>query len=282
MYVEGNPINNVDPSGNKPRPPHHNPPNYYCRTYDDRLATAEYYVSNRGNELNTFTAAGIAVQCSGLLGDAAATYYDGRGIAQISEGQASTGYGEDVYDGGNRFDHERHFRGTGVLCYVLKESAALENIPCLFCNTRKELEKLLGDGQKFDDVFDLEKKHDPTNPRWAVEYMRRRIKQVVDLCTPDFCEAKDRVIVAALAQNGPGFTTKDMRDLRGFLLPSDGGRKKVDWKEWYAERSPASKDEYRKQWNLFYKFSRDLYRDGYWLPDASVFGDDDTRWLLSQ
>jgi hypothetical protein len=275
MYVQGNPINSTDSSGNVP--------NLFCRTDDDRLATAEYYVSNRGSELNTFTAAGIAVQCSGLLGDVVASIYDGEGIAQISETQASKGYGEDVYDGGNRFDHERHFRGTGVLCYILKESVALENIPCLFCNTRKELKKSLGTGQNFDDIFQLEERHSPYDERWAVEYMRRRIKQVVDLCTPDFCEAKDRVIVAALAQNGPGFTTHNMNDLKAFLDPKNGsGMRKINWQKWYAARSPASKTEYRKQWNLFYPFARDLYRDGYWLPDASVFGDYDTRWLLSR
>ena len=45
-----------------------------------------------------------------------------------------------------------------------------------------------------------------TEPKWAVEYMRRRIKIVTDAYIAAGCSSTDIYIAAALAQNGPSFT----------------------------------------------------------------------------
>ncbi|MBL8092378.1 MAG: RHS repeat-associated core domain-containing protein, partial [Anaerolineales bacterium] len=89
MYVEGNPINSVDPSGNAPTP--------LCLTPSQRIATAKKYMPI-GDELNTYAAAGIAVQCFGIYQDMIKNEdaNDGQGIGQISENQASTAWGDTI------------------------------------------------------------------------------------------------------------------------------------------------------------------------------------------
>jgi hypothetical protein len=267
MYVEGNPVNLTDPSGNWPFDA------FSCDEFEEQIATAKKYVKIKLDEITTYVAGGISIQCMGLMTDVAPGNYNGRGIAQISLASTEHGYGEEFFDG------KDDFRGTGVLCYILKTSIGIENIPCLFCNTKEELEGMLSEGQNFDDVFQFEEGHDPTDSRWAVEYMRRRIKQVLDICKDRFCGPKDRFIVAALAQNGPGFPPSEMTRIKNNYVVND---RTIDWRKWYSELSAASKSEFRMQWNLFYPRIKRLHQDGYWLPEPSVFNDGDVLWLKSQ
>ncbi len=106
MYVEGNPINSIDPSGNKPE-------EEKCLTPSQRVATAKKYMPI-GDELNTYAAAGIAVQCFGIVFQdkiKKADANDGQGIGQISENQASNGWGNPIGK-----PDKPNFGGQGLLC----------------------------------------------------------------------------------------------------------------------------------------------------------------------
>ena len=57
----------------------------------------------------------------------------------------------------------------------------------------------------------------PFDEDWAAEYMKRRIQMVVDKCKDSFCKDRDKYIVAALAQNGPGFTVDNMVAIKNII-----------------------------------------------------------------
>ena len=269
MYVEGNPINYTDPSGY-----------VSCLTTAERLETAKKYVPKSllgyqiKDVLNTYTAAAIAVQCYGLALDAFAGEYDGQGIGQISSKQASTPYGVAMYDDAG------DFRGHGTLCYIVNKTIGnLSNISCTVCKTEDQMIAEYGTGN-----FQLEPVHDPTIPSWAVEHLRRRMKMVLDECKGNKvdCSLEDKFIIAALAQNGPGFSkdtlTKDV------LIPKFLVNKKIQWQNWYSQipRASKTKKEYPKQLREFYDFIVKLHNDGYWLPDDLDLNDQNIIWLKSQ
>jgi len=116
----------------------------------------------------------------------------------------------------------------------------------------------------------------PQDAAWSAEFMRRRIQMVLDECKDRFCKDRDKFIVAALAQNGPGFTIQDMRDLKAYVNNNE-----IKWEAWYGKRSNRSKKEYRTQWRLFYKFAKRLSEDGYYLP-PNVLNDEVVLWLKAQ
>ena len=271
-YVNGNPVNLTDPTGNVP--------DLFCRTRGDRLATAEYYVTNSHaghiitDEMNTYTAAGIAVQCSGLLGDSNATEYDGEGIGQISKKQASTPYGDEVEDDNG------DFRGDGILCYIVyKTIGNKKDVPCSVCKTYDEMVKEYGKGN-----FKEEAVHSNINPTWAAELMRRRIKLVVDACKGNKvnCTLEDKFIIAALAQNGPGFSLRTLT--KDVLIPKFLVNKEIQWQSWYTQipNSSKTKKEYPRQLREFYMFITMLHNDNYWLPEDLDLNDPDILWLKSQ
>ena len=237
-YVEANPINYVDPTGHY---------RSSCNTAAKRIATAESAVPISSTDpLNTYTAAGIAVQCFG--GDVTWPWrdinYSGLGIAQITQKEAATAYGEPIkwiVNGVVQKDENGRpiIRGYG-LC--------------------------TGD-------YDYR----PKDKDWSAEYMRRRIQIVVDKCK--FCTERDIFIVAALAQNGPGFTIANIDEIKND--PDYLSNNQIQWKVWYAGRSRDSETEYRKQWRLFYKFAKKLNEDGYYLP-PNILNDEIVIWLKNQ
>ena len=118
----------------------------------------------------------------------------------------------------------------------------------------------------------------PNDMDWAASAMRSRIKQVVDECKNRFCTDRDKYIVAALAQNGPGFTIANMKDVKSYVVNDQ-----IKWKEWYAYEvvGTNSEEEYRKHWKLFYKYAKGLNVEGYPLP-SNILNDEIVLWLKSQ
>jgi len=273
-YGYSNPILYLDPTGHSPDVP--------CSEYEEGVAMAEKYVSKTDrnghiirDELNTYTAAGIAIQCYGLALDKFANETSGLGIAQITNNETHTAYGEQANP------------GYGLLCYIIYKKVGnnIENVACSICESRKKLEKGLLPGQNFDDVYHLEPPHDQTNPAWAVLYLRRRIEQVVEQCQGKGvkCDDEDRFIIAGLAQNGPGFNVGTMTDTikTKYIDPITG---EIKWQDWYTNGviTPKTKKEYPKQLKLFYTYITMLRDDGYWLPENLDLNDKDIKWLMSQ
>ena len=100
-YVEGNPVINTDPSGYAP-----------CnQAIAKRVEAAEKYgIFSNTDYMNTYTAAGLGVQCAGWdkpwLDE-----YQGVGIGQITDKKTETECGEIIVVNGNP-------RGGVVRCYI--------------------------------------------------------------------------------------------------------------------------------------------------------------------
>jgi RHS repeat-associated protein len=256
VYASANPINFTDPTGN-------------CSwTYKNRIKTAEENVLPVAYDaLTTYTAAGIAVQCWGTVADINPGYYNGAGIAQISEAQAETAYGVAVEDS------EGEVRGFGVRCYIpLFRDPRSRGIPCPVCLTPNEIKKI----KDFDKKYKLEPVHDPVDESaWAVTYMRRRIRQVLAHCDGGkiSCSKTDKFIIAGLAQMGSGFNSLAMLDIKKDYLSRD---KTVDWKLFFSRQGNV--DELKNNLRLFTDFAYILYDDGYYLPNE-VFEDQNKMYI---
>jgi hypothetical protein len=85
MYVEGNPINYTDPAGNIRIPC---VAGWNAQAVGWRVDEAEKYVYHTSDPIDTYTAAGIAIQCAGW--DNPFDPNSGVGIAQVSINQAET------------------------------------------------------------------------------------------------------------------------------------------------------------------------------------------------
>jgi RHS repeat-associated protein len=141
MYVEGNPINYVDPTGYVRKP---------CvllggwdsQSVIARVDEAEKYVTRTSDPIDTYVAAGIAIQCAGY--DRPFSSYSGLGIAQITRKQAEIEWGKEIKDIFGRF------RGYG-------------------------LRWRCPDGE-------LEEELDPLNTQHAVILMKREIQLVLGAC----------------------------------------------------------------------------------------------------
>ena len=271
MYVEGNPINSVDPSGNHPRPPKSDSSGPWCLPWSStRAQIAEKYVENIDMDvMNTYTAAGIGVQCWGtnLNRD---PNHSGVGIAQISNAQASKPYREEIFTLDE--NGEEIFRGYGLLCWIKKNAGVDDGCECLSKDAM--IEKY---GEDFRDIFELEKAN-PNKPSWAVLLMRRRIEIVVNKC--EGCSDTDRFIVAALAQNGPGFNIDTLKNVYRWSQ----NKNDLDWTKWYDNQpmSEQSRKEYPHQLRIFHGVILELQKDGYYLPPNLNLFDPDINYLMSK
>jgi RHS repeat-associated protein len=258
-YANANPIMYTDPTGQ------------CSSSYKNRIETAKKNVSPlAGDALTTYVAAGIAVQCWGIpadLGGLTPGYYNGAGIAQISKAQTQTEYGAPVKDPGliilGIVIRNSAVRGYGLRCYIPIGSS--DNSLCN-CLTPREINQMTLEQRKvFENTYELEPFHDPVKePKWAVEYMRRRIKQVLDTCNYGKinCSETDKFIIAALAQNGSGFTIANM-DLDIKINYLEG--RKIDWKEYFPKQGNVG--EFKTQLRLFKDLTNLLHNDGYYLPN---------------
>jgi len=214
-YTLSNPTNYTDPSGECSYLPADN------IKYIEQNAGS---FLNKSNWLDTYTAAGIAVQCwaEPLHND---DDYDGYGPAQITNMQVSTAWGDTIEDpnGGDP-------RGYGLLCYIIKRSIPRYRtvISCTICENEAYMINNYGVGN-----YQRETPHNQSEMRWAVEYMRREIKLILDVCERDRkCLDTDKFIAAARGQNGPGFNIVSMKFVP--KLDHETPDYKLDWKTFFA------------------------------------------------
>jgi RHS repeat-associated protein len=195
LYVYANPINLTDASGRAPGPGSQSsqdcvstfPLNRINVDYADRNVKLD-----KSYWLNTYTAAGIAVQCWADLLPVKpwedGGHRSGTGDAQISDRHAETAYGQTIV--GN---------GFGVRCYI--PIGQHKTRPCPICILPWEIKRINSEhnGDYFGSLYELEGVHDQTDTHWATTYMQRRIKAVVDSYRGN-CTPTDLFIAAALAQ----------------------------------------------------------------------------------
>jgi len=190
-YVQSNPINYVDPTGQRAWCP----AGWNQQAIKWRVDVAEKYVSQTSDLMDTYTAAGIAIQCAGTNINRD-WYNSGSGLAQISLNEANTEWGEPIYN----YD----FWGRPI---YKKDSEG--NI---ICKNGEPVIEIRSYGLRLRSLDGkLEKALDPNNTKDAVVLMRRRIELVLFACKG--CTATDRYIAAALSQNGPGFTYVDLQTM---------------------------------------------------------------------
>lgn len=230
MYVEGNPVNLTDPSGNRPRPPQ----NYCVWDPSDNVPYVETFAKiPKSDWLNTYAVAGVAVQCWAEF-----IYneepYDGEGPAQITDKENETPYGQRIPNPKDP-DNEKENRGYGLLCYIVTkfDEKLMENVYCTICKSKEEMDEVYGIGNYQPETF-----QDQSDKAWAIELMRRRIKLVTDRCIAADCSSTDIYIAAALAQNGPGFTVFNLEDglLKKYNRINERGMT-VNWDDWFKTNS---------------------------------------------
>jgi len=268
-YVDENPVNLTDPTEH-----------FSCASWiKTRADFAEKHVGRKNvDSLNTYTAAGIGVQCWGS-DKPWFDEYQGVGIAQITDRQIEEAYGDKVFhlgkDGNpDRFDENGKtiVLGYGLRCWIRIEDG------CTECKTRDELTDNLKAGQNFNDIYKIEGIHNQSKEdNWAVEYMRRRIKQVLDKCIN--CTETDKFIAAALSQNGPDLNMGDIGDLSNWdtITPNTNPYRpneydQINWELYFEDRIAKG---YRgwfdsaHQLDLFYNVARELNRrspTGWYIP----------------
>jgi len=202
IYVEANPINYQDPTGKFRIPCPASWRN--VRAVNRRVDEAEKYVQRTFDEIDTYVAAGIAIQCAGL--DNPLDPNSGLGIAQVSRNQAETPWGTPIYEYMNDYEEAGNLTCRHQLYYI-NQGNKKPLIRGYGLRLRRE--------QPGEDGI-IEKALDPNDPQDAVMLMKRRITLVTNACVG--CLATDIYIAAALAQNGPGFTHINMRKM-GKLSP---------------------------------------------------------------
>lgn len=232
MYGYGNPVKYTDPSGNKPGWPecvNTTPLNRINIEYADKNVNLD-----KSNWLNTYTAAGIAVQCWADLWPVKPWEADqsGQGPAQISNFQVSAPYGETVklIGGGEN--------GFGIRCYL--RIGLSKNPPCTYCFTEDELEKMVPEVR---EKYVLEPIHDQKDITWATIYMKRKIMAVTKACRGK-CTSTDLFVAASLGQ-GSGFTPQNMSEVSNpnpddvdklYRIPLDERGVSIHWLRYFVDR----------------------------------------------
>jgi hypothetical protein len=213
--VEANPINKIDPSGN-------------CsgNTPGDNVAEVESHVNLSKSEwLNTYTVAGLAVQCWAQGWDWRQDKNDpdaSWGPAQVSYNQTHEAYGS----------NEKHNNlGDKLRCYILKSN--IEATPQ--CFTEEQIKNC----PDITKLFILEPPLKTDDWHDAAILMSRRIKHALDVACinkngKDVCGDTDRYIIAAMAQNGGGFTGGEVAKLNELLQTNDVA---MDWDTFFQTRA---------------------------------------------
>ncbi len=251
-YTEGNPVNFTDPTGYKTDKCEYNP----SKNMDYIEKHVKPFLST-SSELGTYTAAGIAVQCwaEGSVIDNNNDPYDGEGPGQISDNQTS-------YEWEKKIDDGKQIRGNGLRCYIVKEALSRNGLSHV---TVCECEEWVS--ERFRS-YQLEDPHNQNEMIWAVEYMRRRIKVILDVCENERggCLTTDRYIVAALAQNGTYLSSVAMKvDVPKLDNPTPSYR--MNWVKYFDEydSSPIKKNT-RVQLRRFSQAIIGLRAKGWHVP----------------
>jgi len=112
---------------------------------------------------------------------------------------------------------------------------------------------------------------DPLNADDAAIGMGNRIANVVNAC-PGKCSDTDRLIIAALASNYPGFNAQSAAQLPRIVDPSTG-KKVIDWGGYLSNNGDNSSDPLARfrQWGSGLNYDTELILKLYML---------DLQWLL--
>jgi len=242
----------------------------WCKNnFPSRADAAEKYVGRSafGDYLNTYTAAGIGVQCWGR--NYAYRDFDnsGYGIAQITNNAASTELGKPIYEY-DIFGNQQYKR-DGFL-----------NRHIILYKNGKPIPKIRGYGLRLPcPDGGLEDILDQNIDENAVIFMKREIKLVTDICVSSGCTPTDIYIAAALAQNGPGFNLQNMIDLTrpgtrinkptvwGGQLQVDKKDVTVNWDGYF--RNPGNADDTQFHLTLFDGVIKELQKRNWYLPDVT-------------
>ena len=255
-YGNSNPIMFTDPTGNTSS----------CGFAGYFSNAAADYVDTHVNIpktdwMNTYAAAGVAAQCwSEDLPNQ--DDYNAYGPAQITNKELSYAYGK-VINNPDEKDPEKRFRGFGLLCYIIHTKISIIDIPCTICESEDYMNEHYGEGN-----YQQEMPHNQNEMKWAVEYMRRRIKLAVDACAEKNCGVTDKYITAALAQDGPSFSkrnfTGDVTKLKDTeRLPGVN----LDWKTYFDK--PGNFTITSKQLARFTNVTLLLAGKGWYVPDIN-------------
>jgi len=183
--------------------------------------------------LDSHVAAGIAIQCAGW--DEFWNPNSGVGIAQITKNETETEWGQPIY--------KLDWRGNKVpdIDPVTGEQKTDRNNNLLW--------QIRSYGLRCPDS-ELEKALNPNNTKDAVILMKRRIQLVTNECKG--CTSTDIYIAAGLAQNGPGFVYKDMRNGVAIIKPRVTCSVCVsrDWKRWFETGQPKNNQDQLWRFNL--------------------------------
>lgn len=95
--------------------------------------------------------------------------------------------------------------------------------------------------------------------------MRREIKLVTDVCVSGGCTPTDIYIAAALAQNGPGFNLRNIKDLTSPKALLKNGDVIINWVAYFENENNA--DDTRDQLILFDGVIQELRKRNWYLPD---------------
>ena len=289
MYVEGNPVNFTDSSGHFGTGPWCLGANFWTNPIA-RADAAEKYVNRTAlgypisDYLNTYTAAGIGVQCWGTNLNQE-YWYSGWGAAQITKMEVYTPYGQPIYQLdwlGNIVyeDGKPKIRDYGLRCYIFKgSSCTCENFEDIPSNLSNPFNFYTNQNIPLPPGYELEDVHNQSDRTWAVEYMRRRINLVIDNCKG--CKPTDIYIAAALAQNGPGFNYVDMSRMPNLLDEGLQQRYRIK-KDWFAhfkrDLQNNSGVNTKDQLGLFTEVIYQLRFRGWYVPDVNFETVEFLRW----
>jgi RHS repeat-associated protein len=217
-YGDGNPINRTDPTG-------HVPSCGFTGYFSNASANyVDKYVNLAKTDwMNTYTAAGVAVQCWAQSYDIKQRFeknnYSGLGPAKITNMEIYTPYGVAV-DGADSY---------GLLCYIVyKRLSLFKYAPCTVCESKKYMNDMYGSGN-----YKQEEYHDQTEMKWAVEYMRRRIKLSVDACIKKGCTDTDIYIAASMAQMGTSFTKLNVEEIEELPIERRTDGVNINWNAYF-------------------------------------------------
>lgn len=231
-YVEGNPINLTDPSGKCV---------FWPPSWNAGKVESKIYHLSKLNWLNTYTAAGLAMQCWGEGIDGTPENPFPRKIERDEKGWPKIVEHNDSW-GPAQVSYEQTLKPYGtddnLRCYVLKNAPNAVRI-CLTLNQLK-------DDCLFSDHLVLEPPLDPHSWRDAAILMGRRIQQAINATCNDMdCKNTDRYIIAAMAQNGPGFLGfASNYEKREYKLPTNNITSHVfDWEKYYKKAKKIDTSE---------------------------------------